>query len=172
MHTHANTCILPRQVCKISDFGLSRIKNESVTKISGMLGTPGWSAPEIYKQDKYTEKVDMYSFGVVLRCVCVYVHVYIIYMYTHTVMYMRTEKVRVRSFRVVLKHARVHAGTSFTYSENSNSDSKEAVHDIHIYICVDLYQMHTANICVCVCAYAYIFANAVNWVCSAKPCAL
>jgi serine/threonine protein kinase len=59
------------QVCKISDFGLSRIKNESVTKISGMLGTPGWSAPEIYKQEKYTEKVDMYSFGVVLRCDCV-----------------------------------------------------------------------------------------------------
>jgi serine/threonine protein kinase len=40
-----------------ADFGLSRIKNESVTKISGMLGTPGWSAPEVYKQDKYTEKV-------------------------------------------------------------------------------------------------------------------
>jgi hypothetical protein len=53
-------------VCKISDFGLSRIKNESATQISGMLGTPGWSAPEIYKQDKYTERVDMYSYGVVL----------------------------------------------------------------------------------------------------------
>lgn len=32
------------KICKISDFGLSRIKNESVTKISGMLGTPGVAA--------------------------------------------------------------------------------------------------------------------------------
>jgi serine/threonine protein kinase len=62
----SNLLIDDRNVLKISDFGLSRIKNESVTKISGMLGTPGWSAPEIYKQDKYTEKVDMYSYGVVL----------------------------------------------------------------------------------------------------------
>ncbi|KAJ1495247.1 mitogen activated protein kinase, partial [Baffinella frigidus] len=62
----SNLLVDDRGICKISDFGLSRIKNESVTQISGMLGTPGWSAPEIYKQDKYTEKVDMYSYGVVL----------------------------------------------------------------------------------------------------------
>ena len=62
----SNLLVDERDVLKISDFGLSRIKNESVTKISGMLGTPGWSAPEIYKQDKYTEKVDMYSYGVVV----------------------------------------------------------------------------------------------------------
>ncbi|EKX47179.1 hypothetical protein GUITHDRAFT_86483 [Guillardia theta CCMP2712] len=62
----SNLLVDSLKVCKISDFGLSRIKDESVTKISGMLGTPGWSAPEIYKQDKYTEKVDMYSYGVVL----------------------------------------------------------------------------------------------------------
>jgi len=62
----SNLLVDSLRVCKISDFGLSRIKDESVTKISGMLGTPGWSAPEIYKQDKYTEKVDMYSYGVVL----------------------------------------------------------------------------------------------------------
>jgi len=62
----SNLLVDSSMTCKISDFGLSRIKNESVTKISGMLGTPGWSAPEIYKQDKYNEKVDMYSYAVVL----------------------------------------------------------------------------------------------------------
>ena len=35
-------------ICKISDFGLSRIKNESVTQISGMLGTPGYPPPSTH----------------------------------------------------------------------------------------------------------------------------
>lgn len=34
--------------------------------MSGVLGTPGWTAPEIFKQEKYNEKVDIYSFAVVV----------------------------------------------------------------------------------------------------------
>jgi serine/threonine protein kinase len=51
---------------KIADFGLSKIKGEA-SQVTGMLGTPGWTAPEIYKNERYNEKVDVYSYGIILR---------------------------------------------------------------------------------------------------------
>mmetsp|Transcript_13187 Transcript_13187/g.37210 ORF Transcript_13187/g.37210 Transcript_13187/m.37210 type:complete len:539 (+) Transcript_13187:60-1676(+) len=50
---------------KISDFGLSRIKNEDDAGLTAC-GTPAWTAPEVVRMEDYTEKVDVYSFGVVL----------------------------------------------------------------------------------------------------------
>jgi len=49
---------------KVADFGLSRLKDED----AGMTacGTPAWTAPEIVKLEQYDEKVDVYSFGIVL----------------------------------------------------------------------------------------------------------
>lgn len=49
---------------KVADFGLSRIKEED----AGMTacGTPAWTAPEIVKLEPYDEKVDVYSFGIVM----------------------------------------------------------------------------------------------------------
>ena len=49
---------------KVADFGLSRIKEED----AGMTacGTPAWTAPEIVKLEQYDEKVDVYSFGIVM----------------------------------------------------------------------------------------------------------
>lgn len=49
---------------KLADFGLSRLKDED----AGMTacGTPAWTAPEIVKLEQYDEKVDVYSFGIVL----------------------------------------------------------------------------------------------------------
>jgi serine/threonine protein kinase len=49
---------------KICDFGLARVvKPDPMTKL---IGTPQWMAPEIVKNEGYNEKVDIYSYGVVL----------------------------------------------------------------------------------------------------------
>lgn len=48
---------------KICDFGLSRIRSD--TQMSAV-GTVHFSAPEVLRHEKYTEKVDLFSFGAVL----------------------------------------------------------------------------------------------------------
>ena len=49
---------------KVADFGLSRLKDED----AGMTacGTPAWTAPEVVRMEDYSEKVDVYSFAIVL----------------------------------------------------------------------------------------------------------
>ncbi|KAF0720691.1 Aste57867_116 [Aphanomyces stellatus] len=49
---------------KISDFGLARVKAHHQT-MTGNCGTTQWMAPEVLAADKYTEKADVFSFGVV-----------------------------------------------------------------------------------------------------------
>ncbi|BCS82726.1 putative serine/threonine-protein kinase [Cotonvirus japonicus] len=49
---------------KIADFGFARIKEENATMTR--CGTPCWTAPEIIRGEKYNEKVDVYSFGIVM----------------------------------------------------------------------------------------------------------
>lgn len=48
---------------KVADFGLSR--TQSLTMMTAA-GTPQWSAPEVIRQDYYTEKADVFSFGVII----------------------------------------------------------------------------------------------------------
>jgi len=49
---------------KVIDFGVSRIiDNEQKMTL---IGTPIWMAPEVLARSKYTEKADVYSFGLVL----------------------------------------------------------------------------------------------------------
>jgi len=51
-------------VVKVIDFGVSRvIDNEQQMTL---IGTPIWMAPEVLNKSKYTEKADIYSFGLVL----------------------------------------------------------------------------------------------------------
>jgi len=52
--------------CKIADFGMSR--GLTWTQIlDGRASTiPFWTAPEIFRKQKYSEKVDVYSFGVIM----------------------------------------------------------------------------------------------------------
>ncbi|QDZ19563.1 dual specificity protein kinase [Chloropicon primus] len=54
---------------KIADFDLSRIKQATLYKndpSSSLIGTPSWMAPELIQGARYDEKVDVYSFAIVL----------------------------------------------------------------------------------------------------------
>jgi tRNA A-37 threonylcarbamoyl transferase component Bud32 len=48
---------------KIADFGLARVKAQMMT---GNLGTCQYMAPEVIQSATYTEKADVYSFGIVI----------------------------------------------------------------------------------------------------------
>lgn len=52
-------------IVKISDFGTSREWNEKSTRMT-FAGTVAWMAPEIIRNEPCSEKVDIWSFGVVL----------------------------------------------------------------------------------------------------------
>lgn len=50
---------------KVSDLGLSRFKPATSTALmTGQCGTWQWMAPEVMMGRHYTEKVDVYSFGI------------------------------------------------------------------------------------------------------------
>ncbi|QTF49773.1 putative serine/threonine-protein kinase/receptor [Acanthamoeba polyphaga mimivirus] len=49
---------------KIADFGFARIKEDNTTMTR--CGTPCWTAPEVIRGEKYCEKADVFSFGVVM----------------------------------------------------------------------------------------------------------
>ena len=50
---------------KVCDFGVSRVVDRRKT-MTGNVGTVSWIAPEVFEQRKYSEKADVYSFGIVL----------------------------------------------------------------------------------------------------------
>ncbi|XP_068653613.1 LOW QUALITY PROTEIN: RAF-like serine/threonine-protein kinase PRAF [Aristolochia californica] len=56
-----------RPVCKIGDLGLSKVKRRRVVS-GGVRGTIQWMAPELLmgKSCMVTEKIDVYSFGIVM----------------------------------------------------------------------------------------------------------
>jgi len=49
---------------KLADFGLAGIKDENTTMTR--CGTPCWTAPEVLKGERYSEKADIYSFGIIM----------------------------------------------------------------------------------------------------------
>ncbi|TMW55084.1 hypothetical protein Poli38472_013846 [Pythium oligandrum] len=50
---------------KLSDFGISREMSLDET-MTGEIGTVAWIAPEVLQGERYSEKADIYSFGVLL----------------------------------------------------------------------------------------------------------
>ncbi|EAY19834.1 TKL family protein kinase [Trichomonas vaginalis G3] len=51
---------------KVCDFGMSRIMPENGEMMSGSVGTVQWMAPEVLRSERYSEKADVYSFGILL----------------------------------------------------------------------------------------------------------
>uniref|UniRef100_A0A8C9ZPT5 mitogen-activated protein kinase kinase kinase n=1 Tax=Sander lucioperca TaxID=283035 RepID=A0A8C9ZPT5_SANLU len=60
-----NMLITYDDAVKISDFGTSKELSEKSTKMS-FAGTVAWMAPEVIRNEPVSEKVDIWSFGVVL----------------------------------------------------------------------------------------------------------
>jgi serine/threonine protein kinase len=53
-------------VAKVSDFGLSTEAELALEFRGAVVDNPTWTAPEILSKKKFTIKVDVYSFGVIL----------------------------------------------------------------------------------------------------------
>eukprot|EP01119_Soliformovum_irregulare_P018630 TRINITY_DN575_c0_g2_i3.p1 TRINITY_DN575_c0_g2~~TRINITY_DN575_c0_g2_i3.p1 ORF type:complete len:598 (+),score=176.46 TRINITY_DN575_c0_g2_i3:290-2083(+) len=58
-----NLLLDENNVVLISDFGTSRMLKKTSNMTSG-IGTLGWTAPEIFNDERYSEKADVYSFGI------------------------------------------------------------------------------------------------------------
>ncbi|XP_078740944.1 mitogen-activated protein kinase kinase kinase 13-like isoform X1 [Lampetra fluviatilis] len=74
LHTHKivhrdlkspNVLVTQDDKVKISDFGTSKEMSDKSTKMS-FAGTVAWMAPEVIRNEPVSEKVDIWSFGVVL----------------------------------------------------------------------------------------------------------
>ena len=50
---------------KITDFGVSRLIGDKSTRMT-FVGTVAWMAPEVIRHEPYSEKVDVWSYGVVI----------------------------------------------------------------------------------------------------------
>lgn len=59
----ANLLVDQNWVVKVADFGMSQIKGASS---GGIFGSPFYMAPEMLLEKGFDEKVDVYSFGIVL----------------------------------------------------------------------------------------------------------
>jgi serine/threonine protein kinase len=67
----ANILLTRTGVAKIADVGMARALSKSyLSLLSGGMGTFAWSAPEVLAGKRCDEKVDIYSFGVVIWEVC------------------------------------------------------------------------------------------------------
>ena len=55
-------------ICKISDYGFSSCLDtrDSTGKITGVIGSPYYMAPEVIKKIPYSSKADIWSLGVII----------------------------------------------------------------------------------------------------------
>ncbi|KAI7724461.1 hypothetical protein M8C21_005682 [Ambrosia artemisiifolia] len=66
----ANCLVNKHWTVKICDFGLSRMMTESPMKETSSAGTPEWMAPELIRNEPFTEKCDIFSLGVIMWELC------------------------------------------------------------------------------------------------------
>ncbi|XP_027061328.1 serine/threonine-protein kinase EDR1-like isoform X2 [Coffea eugenioides] len=66
----ANCLVNKHWTVKICDFGLSRIMTDSPMGDSSSAGTPEWMAPELIRNEPFTEKCDIFSLGVIMWELC------------------------------------------------------------------------------------------------------
>ena len=64
--TPSNVMIGPRGEPMLTDFGLARLRDGGSTRGTGMLGTPGYAAPEVYDGVRADPRSDLYALGAVL----------------------------------------------------------------------------------------------------------
>ncbi|KAL2476672.1 Mitogen activated protein kinase kinase kinase-related [Abeliophyllum distichum] len=62
----ANCLVNKHWTVKICDFGLSRIMTDAIMRDSSSAGTPEWMAPELVRNEPFTVKCDIFSFGVIM----------------------------------------------------------------------------------------------------------
>lgn len=51
---------------RLTDFGVSRFMPKFETKMTYLVGSPYWMAPEMFEESPYTEKADIYGFGIIM----------------------------------------------------------------------------------------------------------
>nr|DAD22605.1 TPA_asm: hypothetical protein HUJ06_024068 [Nelumbo nucifera] len=63
-----NILLDPDLTPKVADFGLAKLCNRDKTHVTmtGLRGTPGYAAPELWRPYPVTHKCDVYSFGMLL----------------------------------------------------------------------------------------------------------
>ncbi|CAJ2645772.1 unnamed protein product [Trifolium pratense] len=66
----ANCLVDKHWTVKICDFGLSRIITDSPMRDGSSAGTPEWMAPELIRNEPFTEKCDIFSLGVIMWELC------------------------------------------------------------------------------------------------------
>lgn len=60
----ANILLDESYTAKVCDFGLSRLKAHE-TSMTGNCGTVQWMAPEVLSNERYNEKADVFSYGII-----------------------------------------------------------------------------------------------------------
>ncbi|XP_077252216.1 mitogen activated protein kinase kinase kinase-like protein isoform X8 [Tasmannia lanceolata] len=66
----ANCLVNKHWVVKICDFGLSRVMTEVPMRDTSSAGTPEWMAPELIRNEPFSEKCDIFSFGIIMWELC------------------------------------------------------------------------------------------------------
>ncbi|CAA0823663.1 Mitogen activated protein kinase kinase kinase-related [Striga hermonthica] len=66
----ANCLVNKHWTVKICDFGLSRVLTSRPMKDTSSAGTPEWMAPELIRNEPFTEKCDIFSLGVIMWELC------------------------------------------------------------------------------------------------------
>merc|ERR1711976_178246 len=56
----------PTLEVKVCDFGLARMRSELMTGTLQFAGTPSYMAPEVFRHQKYTDRVDVFAFGTLM----------------------------------------------------------------------------------------------------------
>jgi len=65
-----NVFLTKSGMCKLGDFGVSYIMVQTKEKAQTLAGTPYYIAPELYRDERYSFKADIWSLGVILYEMC------------------------------------------------------------------------------------------------------
>ncbi|KAJ8505974.1 hypothetical protein OPV22_006860 [Ensete ventricosum] len=66
----ANCLVDKHWTVKICDFGLSQVMIDGALRDNSSAGTPEWMAPELIRNEPFTEKCDIFSLGVIIWELC------------------------------------------------------------------------------------------------------